>query len=76
MSHADRSYYEARAEAELQLAQRSDHPAVVRAHYNLAALYLDLVHGTAPADERMAAWDKAASAGAYSGASSASVAPQ
>jgi hypothetical protein len=56
MSPTDRSYYEARAEAELQLAQRADHPAAVRAHYNLAGLYLDLIHGTAAAaDERIAA---------------------
>jgi hypothetical protein len=45
MSVDDRAYYEARAEAELELAQQSDHPAVVRAHYILAGTYLDIVYG-------------------------------
>jgi hypothetical protein len=40
----DGDYYESRAEEELALAQRSDHPAVVRAHYLLAGLYLDRLH--------------------------------
>ena len=44
MSDEDRSYYETRAEAELEQAQQSSHPAAVKAHYLLAGLYLDLVH--------------------------------
>jgi len=45
MSVDDRAYYELRAEAELELAQRAEHPAVVRAHYILAGNYLDIVYG-------------------------------
>jgi hypothetical protein len=47
----DGEYYEARAEQELELAQGSDHPAVVRAHFLLAGLYLDRLYnpdGDAP----------------------------
>jgi hypothetical protein len=40
----DGEYYESRAEQELALAQRSDHPAVVRAHFLLAGLYLDRLY--------------------------------
>lgn len=40
----DREYLERRAEAELALAQASDHPAVVRAHYMLAGHYLDRLY--------------------------------
>ena len=40
----DSAYLEARAEAELLLAQASDHPAVVRAHYMLAGFYLDRLY--------------------------------
>ena len=36
-------YYEQRAEAELELAQAANHPSVVKAHYTLANLYLDLL---------------------------------
>lgn len=45
MSPEDRSYYLSRAEAELESAQRSEHPEVVKAHYLLAGIYLDLVYG-------------------------------
>ena len=45
MSSEDRSFYEARAEAELELAQRAAHPAAVKAHEALAGLYLDRIHG-------------------------------
>jgi hypothetical protein len=38
------AYLEARAEAELCLAQSADHPAVVRAHYMLAGFYLDRLY--------------------------------
>jgi hypothetical protein len=40
----DGEYYESRAEEELALAQRSEHPAVVRAHFLLAGLYLDRLY--------------------------------
>ena len=40
----DGEYFESRAEEELALAQRSDHPAVVRAHFLLAGLYLDKLY--------------------------------
>ena len=39
------SYFEHRGEEELNLAQRATHPAVVRAHYELAELYLGRVFG-------------------------------
>jgi hypothetical protein len=38
------AYLEARAEAELSLAQSADHPAVVRAHYMMAGFYLDRLY--------------------------------
>jgi hypothetical protein len=44
MDGEERDYLLARAETELDLAQRSVHPGVVRAHYQLAALYLDRVY--------------------------------
>jgi hypothetical protein len=40
------SYYEQRAEAELDRAEQAHHPAAARAHYLLAGLYLDLIHGS------------------------------
>ena len=45
MREQDKLYFEARAEAELALAQAASHPAVVRAHYLLAGFYLDRVYG-------------------------------
>jgi hypothetical protein len=42
------SYFESRAEAELEMAQRATHPAAVYAHYTLADLYLDRVYGDEP----------------------------
>jgi hypothetical protein len=41
------SYFEGRAEEELQLAEQAAHPAAVRAHYLLAGFYLDQVYGGA-----------------------------
>ncbi|WP_420139124.1 hypothetical protein [Sphingomonas sp.] len=41
----EQEYFEKRAEAELELAQSATHPGVVKAHYELAGLYLDIVHG-------------------------------
>jgi hypothetical protein len=43
----EQEYFEKRAEAELELAQSATHPGVVKAHYQLAGLYLDIVHGEA-----------------------------
>ena len=40
------AYWEDRAEAELALAQEAAHPAAVRAHFLLAGLYLDRLHGS------------------------------
>ena len=42
---AEQEYFEKRAEAQLELAQSATHPGVVKAHYELAGLYLDIVHG-------------------------------
>ena len=47
MAKDDRDYFEKRAEAEIALAQRATHSSVVRAHYELASAYLDLIHGEA-----------------------------
>ncbi len=48
MAGADREYYERRAEQEIELAQRAAHARAVRAHYELASAYLDLIHGETP----------------------------
>ena len=48
MSHDDARYYQQRAEAELQLAQKARHQRVVQAHYDLANAYLDRAHGETP----------------------------
>ena len=48
MPEGERAYYEARAEAEIDAAHRAGHPAAARAHYLLAAFYLDLAHNPAP----------------------------
>jgi hypothetical protein len=45
MTDSDRDYYQARAAAELELASRSENPAVVKCHYLLAGHYLDRIHG-------------------------------
>lgn len=50
MSRFDHEYLEARAEAELELAQEAEHPKAVKAHYELAARYLDRLHGSASDD--------------------------
>jgi hypothetical protein len=44
MTEDEKAYFQDRAEAEILLAQRADHPEVVRTHYLLAGYYLDLVH--------------------------------
>jgi hypothetical protein len=48
MSHEEADYYQQRAEAEVALAQRASHQAVVRVHYELASAYLDRIHGDTP----------------------------
>lgn len=40
----DLRYFEMRAEQEIERAQSAEHPAVVRAHAELAGHYLDRVH--------------------------------
>lgn len=45
------SYFERRAEAELAMAQRATHPAVVQVHYQLADLYLERVFGSNDAND-------------------------
>jgi hypothetical protein len=41
-------YYQLRAEAEIELAQQASHSRAVQAHYQLAAAYLDRIHGDTP----------------------------
>lgn len=50
MAANDFAYFQKRAEAELELAQRAQHPNAVKAHYHLAEIYLDRVHGSGAAD--------------------------
>ena len=45
MATEDILYFERRAEAELELAQRATDSRVVKAHYELAAQYLERIHG-------------------------------
>lgn len=45
MSEDEISYFTARAEAELERAQKATDPAVVQAHYELATAYLDRIYG-------------------------------
>lgn len=51
MSHEEEEYFERRAEAELALAQQSEHSRAVQAHYELASAYLDRIHGDEPRSE-------------------------
>ena len=41
----DASYYEWRAQTEVELARQSTHPKAVQAHYDLSAAYLELLYG-------------------------------
>ena len=43
----DRDYFYRRAEIELEMAQRTEIPAAVKAHYMLAGYYLDKVYSDA-----------------------------
>jgi hypothetical protein len=45
MSHEDVEYYQSRAEAEIELAQRAQDDRAVHAHYELASAYLDRIQG-------------------------------
>jgi hypothetical protein len=45
VSNQDSLYFMQRAEVEIALAQRAEHPEAVAAHYFLAQSYLDLVYG-------------------------------
>jgi len=45
----DRSYYQHRAEIELEIAQRATAPEVVRAHHLLAEAYLEKLASAEPA---------------------------
>jgi hypothetical protein len=45
LTPADSCYYELRAEQEIARALGSDDPRVSRAHYLLAGMYLDRLHG-------------------------------
>jgi hypothetical protein len=51
MALEEQDYYQHRAEAELALAQASEHRRAVQAHYELASAYLDRIHGEAPKSE-------------------------
>ncbi len=44
----DKEYYYRRAESELEMAQRTEIPEAVKAHYTLAGYYLDKVYNDAP----------------------------
>ena len=48
MMNEDLHYFQARADAELELAQQAAHPTAVKAHYTLAGMYLDRVHRSEP----------------------------
>ncbi len=41
----DTEYFYRRAEAELEMAQKTEVPQAVKAHYTLASAYLDRVYG-------------------------------
>ena len=45
MNSDELDYYQSRAEAEIELAQRAKDSRVVQAHYELASAYLDQIHG-------------------------------
>ena len=54
MAQDDLEYYERRAEQEIELAQRAGHVGAVRAHYELASAYLEIIHGEEPEVESSA----------------------
>jgi hypothetical protein len=48
MSGDDVTYFQRRAEDEIEAAQRASHSKAVQAHYSLASAYLDRIHGDSP----------------------------
>lgn len=52
MCDEDVEYYEARAEQELDWAQRAAHADAARAHFIIAGHYLDLVHNSPSPPEK------------------------
>jgi hypothetical protein len=48
MSREEIIYFQSRAEAEIEMAQRAQHARAVRVHYQLASVYLDRIHGETP----------------------------
>ena len=51
MSDQDCRYFMQRAEAEIELAQRAEHPKAVAAHYQLAEFYLGRIYGDGSTEE-------------------------
>jgi hypothetical protein len=49
MLRDDRFYYQRRAESEIELAQSATDQRAVRAHYELACAYLDIIYPAAEA---------------------------
>jgi hypothetical protein len=52
MNSEDIDYFQARAEQELELAQKAGHPSAVSAHFRLANHYLERVHESPNAPEK------------------------
>ena len=52
MSDSEVHYYISRAETEIELAQRAEHPKAVAAHYQLAEIYLERVYGDGISHDR------------------------
>jgi hypothetical protein len=51
VAKADDGYLERRAEAELQWAERAEHPRAVKAHYHLSGFYLDRIYNVGAASD-------------------------
>ena len=51
MATNDVEYFEQRAEAEIELAQRATDARAVQAHYQLATQYLDRIYSEPPAEQ-------------------------
>lgn len=60
----DKEYFYKRAENELEMAQRTENAAAVKAHYTLASYYLDKVYND---DEPLAANDDPTEPGSAAG---------
>lgn len=50
MTGDDSSYFQTRAEDEIEAARNAEHPRAVEAHYQLAEFYLDRIHNGEAAD--------------------------